>query len=260
MKQLTELPRLRTSEDSALAIHNLEFSYPDQPAVLDQLNFKIEPGERVGLIGPNGAGKTTFFLSTCGILKPTAGEIFVFGEPIHAGEFNPNIGLVFQNPDDQLFCPTVWEDVAFGPENLQLSPVEVKQRVEEALSITRTYSLAQRVPHHLSGGQKCMVAIATVLAMHPQLILYDEPSANLDLSSRRRLIDFLEISEQTIIISSHDLELILEVCDRVLLLNEGQIIADGDPHRVMGNQRLMESNGLEKPHSLFHHPPGAHQE
>ena len=259
MKQLTELPKLRTSEESALAINDLEFSYPDQPSVLDQLNFKIEAGERVGLIGPNGAGKTTLFLSTCGILKPTSGEIFVFGEPIAAGNFNPNIGLVFQNPDDQLFCPTVWEDVAFGPENLQLSPTEVKQRVEEALTITRSYSLAQRVPHHLSGGQKCMVAIATVLAMHPQLILYDEPSANLDLSARRRLIEFLETSDQTSIISSHDLELILEVCDRVLFLNGGKIIADGDPEQVMGNQSLMESNGLEKPHSLLHHPPGAHQ-
>lgn len=260
MKQLTEFPPLKTSEESALAIHDLEFAYPQQSPVLDSLNITIHPGERVGLIGPNGAGKTTLFLSTCGILKPTAGDIFVFGEPIQAGDFNPNIGLVFQNPDDQLFCPTVWEDVAFGPENLQLSPLEVKQRVEEALTITGTYPLANRVPHHLSGGQKCMVAIATVLAMHPQLMLYDEPSANLDLSARRRLIDFLDISEQTIIISSHDLELILEVCDRVLLLNQGQIIADGEPHRVMENQRLMESHGLEKPHSLFHHPPGSHQD
>lgn len=260
MKQLTQFPRIKTSEESALAVHDLKFSYPQQPAVLDQISFQIEAGERVGLIGPNGAGKTTLFLSACGILKPTAGEMFIFGESVQAGTFNPNVGLVFQNPDDQLFCPTVWDDVAFGPENLKLSSAEIKHRVEEALTITGTYPLAQRIPHQLSGGQKCMVAIATVLAMHPQLILYDEPSANLDLSARRRLIDFLEISEQTIIISSHDLELLLEVCDRVILLNQGQIIADGDPHRVMGNQSLMESHGLEKPHSLFHHPPDAHQE
>ena len=260
MKQLTQFARIKTSEESALAIQDLTFAYPKQPPVLDQISLQIQPGERVGLIGPNGAGKTTLFLSTCGILKPTSGEMFVFGEAVKAGMFNPNIGLVFQNPDDQLFCPTVWEDVAFGPENLQLSPSEVKERVMEALTITGTNALANRVPHHLSGGQKCMVAIATVLSMHPQLMLYDEPSANLDLSARRRLIDFLETSEQTIIISSHDLELILEVCDRVLLLNQGQIIADGDPHRVMSNKSLMESNQLEKPHSLFHHPPGAHQE
>lgn len=260
MKQLTQFARIKTSEESALAIHDLTFAYPKQSPVLDQISLKIQPGERVGLIGPNGAGKTTLFFSACGILKPTSGEMFVFGEAVKAGMFNPNIGLVFQNPDDQLFCPTVWEDVAFGPENLQLSPSEVKERVTEALTITGTHGLANRVPHHLSGGQKCMVAIATVLSMHPQLMLYDEPSANLDLSARRRLIDFLETSEQTIIISSHDLELILEVCDRVLLLNQGQIIADGDPHRVMSNKSLMENNRLEKPHSLFHHPPGAHQE
>jgi cobalt/nickel transport system ATP-binding protein len=260
MKELTQFPRLKTSEETALSIHDLKFAYPKEKPVLDHINFHIESGERVGLIGPNGAGKTTLFLASCGILKPTAGNMFVFGEPVKAGTFNPNIGLVFQNPDDQLFCPTVWEDVAFGPENLELSSTEVKQRVEEALTITGTYRLAQRVPHHLSGGQKCMVAIATILAMHPQLILYDEPSANLDLSARRRLIDFLQMSQQTILISSHDLELILEVCDRVILLNQGQIIADGEAHRVMGNQSLMESHGLEKPHSLFHHPPGAHQE
>ncbi len=260
MKQLTEFTRIKTSEESALAIDDLTFAYPKQPPVLEQVKLKIQPGERVGLIGPNGAGKTTLFLSTCGILRPTSGEMFVFGKAVKAGTFNPNIGLVFQNPDDQLFCPTVWEDVAFGPENLQLSPAEIKERVTEALTITGTHSLANRVPHHLSGGQKCMVAIATVLSMHPQLILYDEPSANLDLAARRRLIDFLETSEQTIIVSSHDLELILEVCDRVILLNQGQIIADGDPHRVMGNQTLMESNRLEKPHSLSYHPPGAHQE
>jgi len=260
MKQLTEFPRLKTSEETALSIHNLKVAYPKEQPVLDCLNFEINSGERVGLIGPNGAGKTTLFLASCGVVQPTAGEMFVFGEPVKAGTFNPNIGLVFQNPDDQLFCPTVWEDVAFGPENLQLSSAEVKQRVEEALTITGTYPLAQRVPHHLSGGQKCMVAIATVLAMHPQLLLYDEPSANLDLSARRRLIDFLQMSQQTIIISSHDLELILEVCDRVLLLNQGQIIADGEATRVMDNQSLMESHGLEKPHSLFHHPPRAHQQ
>lgn len=260
MKQLTQFPHLKTTEHSALAIQNLIFSYPKQSPVLDQISFTIQSGERVGLIGPNGAGKTTLFLSTCGLLAPNGGEMFIFGEPVKAGAFNPNIGLVFQNPDDQLFCPTVWEDVAFGPENLQLSPEEIQQRVDRALSITGTYSLAQRTPHHLSGGQKCMVAIATILAMEPQLMLYDEPSANLDLAARRRLIDFLQVSEQTILISSHDLELILEVCDRVLLLNQGQIIADGDPRRVMGNQSLMESHGLEKPHSLFYHPPSAHQD
>jgi len=259
MKQLTSQPSLETSEESALTTCHLTLAYPKQPPLLEDLNFQIHRGETVGLIGPNGAGKTTLFLVICGIFKPTAGEIAVFGEAVKAGTFNPNIGLVFQNPDDQLFCPSVWDDVAFGPQNLQLSHSEVKQRVEQALTITGTYALAERVPHHLSGGEKCMVAIATVLSMHPQLILYDEPSANLDLSARRRLIDFLKGSDQTSIISSHDLELILEVCDRVLLLNEGHIIADGNPSDVMGNQPLMKQHRLEKPHSLFHHSPRSHE-
>ena len=253
MKQLTQFPKVKTSQEYALLLEALNFAYPKQPAILDSLNLTIESGERVGLIGPNGAGKTTLFLAICGILKAKAGEILVFGEAVKAGTFNPNIGLVFQNPDDQLFSPTVWEDVAFGPENLQLPSSQVKQQVEEALEITGTSALANQVPHHLSGGQKCMVAIATVLAMHPQLILYDEPSANLDLSARRRLIDFLKQSQQTSVISSHDLELILEVCDRAILLDDGKIIADGNCREVMGNQPLMEEHRLEKPHSLFHH-------
>lgn len=253
MKELTEFPQVKISEECALTLEELQFAYPQQPSILDCINLTIQPGERVGLIGPNGAGKTTLFLTICGILEAKVGNIFVFGEAVKAGTFNPNIGLVFQNPDDQLFCPTVWEDVAFGPENLQLSPSKVKEQVEEALEITGTSALANKVPHHLSGGQKCMVAIATILAMQPQIILYDEPSANLDLYARRRLIDFLKLSEQTSIISSHDLELILEVCDRAILLDEGEIIADGSCREVMGNQGLMEEHRLEKPHSLFHH-------
>ncbi|MFP4133672.1 MAG: energy-coupling factor ABC transporter ATP-binding protein [Halothece sp.] len=253
MKELTEFPQVKTSEECALALEELQFAYPQKPSILDGINLTIQPGERVGLIGPNGAGKTTLFLSICGILEAKAGNIFVFGEAVKPRTFNPNIGLVFQNPDDQLFCPTVWEDVAFGPENLKLSPSKVKEQVEEALEITGTSALAHQVPHHLSGGQKCMVAIATILAMQPQIILYDEPSANLDLYARRRLIDFLKLSEQTSLISSHDLELILEVCDRAILLDQGKIIADGSCREVMANQELMEQHRLEKPHSLFHH-------
>ncbi|NET56736.1 MAG: ABC transporter ATP-binding protein [Symploca sp. SIO2E6] len=256
-------------EALAIQISGLSFSYPNQPPVLQDISFTIQPGERVGLIGPNGAGKSTLFLSICGILQPTTGEILLFGKPVVKGEFRPEIGLVFQNPNDQLFCPSVWDDVAFGPENLGLSPAEIEHRVEEAFAVTGIQKLAERVPHHLSGGEKCMVAIAGVLALQPQLVLYDEPSANLDLPSRRRLIDFLREAEptpnpskegnrrqnppltpprrgtggrrqegstqETIIISSHDLELIIEVCDRVLLLDEGKILADGHPTEIIGN-------------------------
>lgn len=234
----------------AIAIQNLSFSYQDRLKVLDNINLTIRSGERIGLIGPNGSGKTTLFLLTCGILKPTAGKILLFDQPIVVGEFRPEIGLVFQNPNDQLFLPSVRDDIAFGPENMGLSAIEVEERIQEAVSLTGVNNLIERVPHNLSGGEKCMVAIAGVLAMRPQLVLYDEPSANLDMRSRRRLIQFLQASPQTMIISSHDLEMILEVCDRVLLLNQGQIIADGNPDDVMGDQQLMEAHGLEKPFSL----------
>ncbi len=234
----------------AIKVSQLGFSYPNQLEVLQDINLTINSGERVGLIGPNGAGKSTLFLSICGILKPTAGEILLFGKPVVMGEFRPEIGLVFQNPNDQLFCPSVWDDVAFGPENMGLSETEIEHQVQEALAVTGIQKLAERVPHHLSGGEKCMVAIAGVLAMRPKLILYDEPSANLDMRSRRRLINFLQTSQETRLISSHDLELIIEVCDRVLLLDQGKLFADGNPREVMKDKRLMEAHGLEQPLSL----------
>ena len=236
---------------SALKISRLCFSYPNRLEVLQDISLTVNSGERVGLIGPNGAGKSTLFLSICGILKPTVGEILLFGKPVVTGEFSPEIGLVFQNPNDQLFCSSVWDDIAFGPENIGLSTAEIEHRVQEALALTGIQRLAERVPHNLSGGEKCMVAIAGVLALRPKLILYDEPSANLDMRSRRRLINFLQSSQETILISSHDLELILEVCDRVLLLDEGKFFADGNPREIMKDEQLMEAHGLEKPSSLI---------
>lgn len=236
--------------EAAIAIQKLSFSYQDRLNVLQNISLTIRSGERVGLIGPNGSGKTTLFLLTCGVLKPTAGDIRLFNKPIVVGEFRPEIGFVFQNPNDQLFLPSVRDDIAFGPENIGLPAIEVEECVQEAISLTGVQSLLDRVPHNLSGGEKCMVAIAGVLAMRPRLVLYDEPSANLDMRSRRRLVQFLQQSQQTMIISSHDLELILEVCDRILLIDQGQIIADGDPYDIMGDRQLMEAHGLEKPFSL----------
>lgn len=242
----------------AIAIDELCFSYPDKADVLQNISLQIHPGDRVGLIGANGAGKTSLFLSICGILKPISGQITLLNRPVIPGEFRPEIGLVFQNPNDQLFCASVWDDVAFGPQNMGLSGSELSDRVRTALDLTGVLDLETRPPHHLSGGQKRMVAIATVLAMQPQIILYDEPSANLDLRARRRLIHFLQASQQTLLISSHDLELILEVCDRVILMDEGRIITTGSPDLVMADAPLMEASGLEKPHSLLHHPPLHH--
>ena len=242
----------KTREKATLIIEDLSFFYDDGRLIWQNIDLTIYPGERVGLIGPNGAGKTTLFLAICGILTPTAGKIILLDKPIQVGKFRPEIGLVFQNPDDQLFCTTVKDDIAFGPENMGFSPQEIDARVQQALGIAGVEHLVDRVPHQLSGGEKCMVAIAAIFAMQPQLILYDEPSANLDLRSRRRLIEFLQKSPETFMISCHDLELVLEVCDRVLLLDGGKIIADGKPQEVMADDKLMESHSLEKPHSLTH--------
>jgi len=236
-----------------LAVSGLCFSYPGQANVLQDLSLKVMPGERVGIIGPNGAGKTTFFLTISAVLKPSAGAIFVLGKPVLNGDFLPEVGLVFQNPDDQLFCPSVRDDVAFGPQNMGLSKDEVEASVTEALSAVGGVELADRPAHQLSEGEKRMVSIAGVLAMRPRLVLYDEPSANLDIRSRRRLIRILQASKETILIASHDLELVLEVCNRVLLIDEGRIIADGDPIEIMGDDKLMEAHGQEKPHSLVPH-------
>jgi len=229
------------------------FSYPDNAGVLQDVTFEVMPGQRVGLIGPNGAGKTTLFLVIGGMLKPSAGGVSLLGRPVAFGKFNPQVALVFQNPDDQLFCPSVREDVAFGLQNMGLPREEVEARVEAALLTVGVSRLADRPVHHLSEGEKRIVSIASVLAMHPELVMYDEPSANLDIRSRRRLIRLLQSSAETILVASHDLELVLEVCERVILIDEGRIVADGDPQEIMGNEQLMEAHGQEKPHSLIPH-------
>ena len=259
MKEVTRSTNSPQKETAGISLNNLCFNYDRERAILTDISLHISTGEKVGLIGANGAGKTTLFMAICGILTPSYGSVTILDRTVVPGEFNPNIGFIFQNPDDQLFCPTVRDDVAFGPENMGFSPTEVTRRVETALSLTGVSHLIDRIPHHLSGGEKCMVAIASVLAMQPQIILYDEPSANLDLKARRRLIkflrsdrDILSAQKETIVVSSHDLELILEVCERVILLNQGRVIADGVPQEIMRDRILMESNNLEVPHSLTH--------
>lgn len=237
----------------ALHLKDLHFSYPDKPDVLQGLDLLVRTGERVGLIGPNGAGKTTLFLIACGILKPASGQVFLHGRPVASGQFNPEVALVFQKSDDQLFCPSVWDDVAFGPRNMSLSPAQVEQRVREAMTAVGAEKLAARPVHHLSEGEKRIVSIAGALAMHPRTLIYDEPSAGLDIRSRRRLISILQESAQTVLIASHDLELILEVCNRVVLMDQGMIVADGVPWEIMGDETLMVAHGQEKPHSLVPH-------
>lgn len=237
--------------EPVLEVSGLTFSYENRLPVLEDLSLTVWAGERVGVVGPNGAGKTTCFLLFCGVLKPAAGEIRLFGKPVVPGEFRPEVGMVFQNPDDQLFCPSVWDDVAFGPRNLGLSKEEVDARVREALALTGITELAGRPPHHLSGGQKRLAAVAGVLAMRPRLVIYDEPTSNLDSRYRRRLINLLRAAAQEVmLVASHDLEFILEVCNRTILLDGGRLVADGAPEEILGNAALMEAHGLERPHSL----------
>lgn len=243
----------------AIALRDLSFSYADNPDILQGVSATIREGERVGLIGHNGCGKTTLFMLLCGLLTPQSGTIHLFDQRVEPHQFRPEVGFLFQDPEDQLFSPSVRDDIAFGPLNLGLSEAEVTARVDAALELTGIQALGDRPPHHLSGGEKQMVAIAGLLAMCPRVLLYDEPTASLDLRTRRRLIRFLQNSDETLLLASHDLEFLLEVCDRILLIDEGCIIADGDPVEVMGDQALMEKHGLEKPHSLLphvemHHP------
>lgn len=238
--------------DVAVNVSDLVFGYPEKPDLLKNISFQLEAGESVGIIGPNGAGKTTLFHLVCGLLKPDSGIITIYEKEVRTNTFNPNVGYIFQNPDNQLFNTSVYDDIAFGPVNMGFGKEEVGLRVERALRITGTEKLAERAPHHLSAGEKRMVAIATILSMGPKIMIYDEPSSNLDMRTRRKLINFLNSSSETKLVSSHDMEFILETCGRLFVLDDGTIIADGDPREIMNNEILMNSHGMERPHSLLH--------
>lgn len=207
-----------------LRISHLDFAYPGQSPLFRDLSLDLWPGDRLGLTGDNGSGKTTLFLLCAGLLKPNAGTIEWLGQSVIPGQFQASLGIVLQNPGDQLFSATVWEDVAFGPENLGLQSGELRERVTTALQQTGTEHLAQRPPHHLSGGEQRMVAIAGVLAMDPQLIIYDEPTAFLDHHSCDRLEQFLSGARHSYILASHDVALVQRVCNRWLQLQEGRLV------------------------------------
>ncbi|NJK71962.1 MAG: energy-coupling factor ABC transporter ATP-binding protein [Synechococcaceae cyanobacterium SM2_3_60] len=231
-----------------LRVQNLSVHYPNGHLALQGVSFAVAAGERVGVVGVNGAGKTTCFLSICGVVPASQGQIVLNERPVKPRQFRPEVGLIMQNPDDQLFAATVAEDVAFGPTNMGCT--DVPQRVERALEAVGLGAVAERSPHQLSGGQKRMIAIATVLAMQPQLLLCDEPSANLDSRSRRRLINCLRDLPQAMLIAAHDLEFILELCERVLLFDAGQVVADGATRHILADPALMTAHGLEVPYSL----------
>lgn len=233
----------------AVQVAGLSFHYPDGRAALAELSFRIEPGEQVGLLGPNGAGKTTLLLTLAGVLAPFAGDISLFGlNPGKAGDrrqLPTRLGLLFQDPDDQLFCPSVADELAFGPLNLGVAEPEVRERIGLALAAVGLPSFADRVPHQLSGGEKRRIALASILAMQPDLLLLDEPTAFLDPRGRREFLGLLRTLPQTKLIASHDLAFIQAACSRVLLLDGGRLLVDGPTDRVIADHGLLHEHGLE---------------
>lgn len=233
-----------------LAVTDLAYAYPDGHQALYGVNLALEPGERVALLGPNGAGKTTLVLHLNGILAPGHGSVEVAGLPVskpNLQEVRRRVGLVFQDPDDQLFMPTVAADVAFGPANLGVRGSELDARVERALSQVGMSDHANRPPHHLSFGQRRRVAVATVLAMDPEILVLDEPSSNLDPASRRELADIIRSLDITVLMVTHDLPYALELCPRAVVLSDGQIVADGPTVDVLSDDALMRAHRLELP-------------
>ncbi len=233
----------------SIEVDNLSFHYPDGHAALHQVSLKIEPCEKVALVGPNGAGKSTLILHLNGILTGE-GALRVAGLPVipeNLARVRARVGLVFQNPDDQLFSPTVYEDVAFGPIYQGLPPAEVRQRVEEALRVVNMSEYADRVSHHLSTGEKKRIAIATVLSMQPEVLVLDEPTAGLDPRARRALINLLDQLDITMLVSSHDMHMVREIFPRMVVMDEGAIVADGPTQALLQDEALLNAHGLEMP-------------
>ncbi len=239
--------------NSIVSINRLCFSYPDGTTALHELSANINSGESVAIIGANGAGKSTLLLHLNGCLLPASGDIRI-GEieisPKSLTDIRSKVGMVFQNPDDQLFMPTVFEDVAFGPQNQGLTQEEVKARTEKALIEVDALSLQDKPPYRLSGGEKRRVAIATVLSMSPDILVLDEPSTGLDALGRRQLISLLKELDHTLILATHDLEMVLELCERVIVLHQGRITADGLTVEIFQNLELLKHTHLEQPSSL----------
>jgi cobalt/nickel transport system ATP-binding protein len=241
---------------AVLTIRNLSFAWPDGTAALAGVDLTLAEGERVGLVGPNGAGKSTLLLHACGLL-PARGAVTVDGlDPDrHGREVRRKVGLLFQDPDDQLFMPTVADDVAFGPLNLGLTRAEAAARVEAALAQVGLTGLGHKMPQHLSLGQRRRAAMATVLAMGCQTLVLDEPTANLDPRGRRELLTLLAQMAGTLLLATHDLDAVLDLCPRTVLLSEGRIVADGATAELLADAELMAANGLEVPWRL-RHPAG----
>ena len=236
---------------TALRVVSLSHTYPDGRSALYDVSFTVPLGERLALVGPNGAGKTTLFLRLCGVLPGPTGVLTVGGldpaVPGHRRKLPGVVGVVFQNPDDQLFSATVEEDVAFGPLNLGASAAEARDRAADAMALVGLTGSGSRPPHQLSGGEKRRAALAGVLAMRPQVLLLDEPSMFLDPRGRRELIGLLTELTATLIVATHDLALVQETCSRVIVLDAGRVAADGPTEQLLTDAGLLAAHGLELP-------------
>lgn len=236
--------------ETAIRLEGVSFNYPDGVSALREVNLDIRRGERVALVGPNGSGKSTLMRQLNGLLTPVSGQALVMGIPVlrdNLMQVRRRIGYVFQDPDDQLFCPTVLEDVAFGPLHLGLSIEEVVRSVRQALDLVGLAGYEGRVPQRLSAGEKALVALATVLSYSPDVLVLDEPSASLDPRNRRRLLGVLKSLDRTQLIATHDLDFAWEHCERAVLLAEGRVVADGAAREILADRALLEKHGLELP-------------
>jgi cobalt/nickel transport system ATP-binding protein len=237
----------------SLLIEDLAFAYPDGNQALFGVNLKVERGERVAILGPNGAGKTTLVMHMNGIHPAEHGSVSVAGEVIDTKDkellrrIRGKVGIVFQDPDDQLFMPTVGEDIAFGPYNMGIRGAELDAVVDQALALVHMSEFKDRPPHHLSFGQRRRVAVATVLAMKPEILVLDEPSSNLDPASRRELADILRSLKITTLMVTHDIPYAYELCERSIVLSGGIVVADGDTKKILSDSKLLSDNRLELP-------------
>ncbi|MDD3037561.1 energy-coupling factor ABC transporter ATP-binding protein [Bacteroides sp.] len=237
-----------------IKFNNVHYTYSNGYEALKGVSFRITHGEKVALVGANGAGKSTLVLHTNGLLLPKEGSVNVGDIPIDKKTLpivRQSVGLVFQNPDDQLFMPTVEEDVAFGPINMKLPPQEVERRVKLALDAVGASALRKRVSYQLSGGQKKSVAIATVLSMEPNILVMDEPSSNLDPKARRQIINLIRSFRHTCLVATHDLEMVWELCERTMVMNDGKVVADGNTKDIFSDIALLERCGLEQPYQAM---------
>jgi cobalt/nickel transport system ATP-binding protein len=239
-----------SAETPAIRVEHLVHEYPDGVEALQGVDLEVAAGQRVALVGPNGAGKTTLLLHLNGLLKPTRGRVWIRGIEVLPAAYpavRRRVGYVFQDPDDQLFSPTVFEDVAFGPLHLGTGSAEVGEAVQQALAVVGLAGFEGRVPQRLSAGEKRLVALATVLSYQPEILVFDEPSAALDPGNRRQLIKLLLKLDGTQVVATHDLDFAWEVCDRTVLLTHGHVHADGPTREVLADRVLLEANGLELP-------------